>query len=424
MLIEFNIQNYTCFKEKARLNMIASNYDKSTLWEENVIQVKKFNLNLLKSAVIYGANASGKTQLIKAMQFMRTFVLSSAKDKQSGEPLAERPFHFRLSTETENQPSRFEVMFIFKNELYQYGFEINQKEVAEEWLYHRPNTKMVALFYRTGQDFEVHDKLKKTKFLVESKMVRKNALLLSVAAQFNEEIAENVLNWFRSFNIISGLEENTYMGFTMQQLEKEVERAAIVEFVQSADFNIKDLKVLNVEMENLPDFLTKLLEDKLKDNKLTFKDLSVTHQKYDKNKYPIGVEEFHLGEDESEGTKKFISLSGPMLHVLKTGEHLVIDELDAKLHPNLVSKMVELFHKRNQNNAQLIFNTHNTNLMSENIFRRDQMLIIDKDRYGAASVYALSDFKTEQNDKPRKGEEYAKNYIKGKYKGIPYLENF
>ena len=428
MLIQFSVKNYTCFKEEAKLSMVASNYDRTTRWTDNVIEVPKFNLNLLRSAVIYGANASGKSRLLDAMAFMQRFIFSSQKDTQVGELIKTEAF--KLNTETENQPSLFEINFIIDNELFRYGFEVTQKAVVSEWLYHRPNTKEVELFYRDYQTFDVHKKEKKLKLLVDNDMVRDNALLLSVAAQNNDKFAIKILNWIRMhFNILT--EDSRFLGYSISKLNKKDSKHEILQFLKNADFNIVDLKPVVVNAEELPNEMPKRLKELLlkkinEDGDSVFSDVSVFHKKYDVDNKAVGVENFSLDDNESLGTKRFFALSGPIINTLKDGKALIIDELDAKLHPNLVSKVVSFFNAMDTNphNAQLIFNTHDRSLMSSELFRRDQVWFTKKDRYGAVTLYSLDGFKTDNGEKARNREDYETNYARGKYGAIPYLNDF
>ena len=428
MLIQFSVKNYKCFKEEAKLSMVASNYDRTTRWTDNVIEVPKFNLNLLRSAVIYGANASGKSRLLDAMAFMQRFIFSSQKDTQVGELIKTEAF--KLNTETENQPSLFEINFIIDNELFRYGFEVTQKAVVSEWLYHRPNTKEVELFYRDYQTFDVHKKEKKLKLLVDNDMVRDNALLLSVAAQNNDKFAIKILNWIRMhFNILT--EDSRFLGYSISKLNKKDSKHEILQFLKNADFNIVDLKPVVVNAEELPNEMPKRLKELLlkkinEDGDSVFSDVSVFHKKYDVDNKAVGVENFSLDDNESLGTKRFFALSGPIINTLKDGKALIIDELDAKLHPNLVSKVVSFFNAMDTNphNAQLIFNTHDRSLMSSELFRRDQVWFTKKDRYGAVTLYSLDGFKTDNGEKARNREDYETNYARGKYGAIPYLNDF
>lgn len=433
MLIQFSVKNYKSFKDEVKLSMVASNYD-NTRMADNVIDVPKFNLKLLRSAVIYGANASGKSKLLEAMDFMRSFILTSSKETQAIEPIKTDPF--RLSTETENAPSLFEINFIFENELYRYGFEVTRKEVVSEWLYVRSNTKEVEMFYRDYQTFDIHPKYKQAKFVVDNNTVRENALLLSVAAQFNDKIAKKLFVWFNKFRVYSGLQESHSMGLSIGMLQDEQSKTKVLQFMKGADFNIEDLKPVRANIDELPEnmpqdqkLMISAFGRSLKDSGDIFFDVSVFHKKYDENRNPIsGNQRFSMDDDESAGTRKYFSFSGRLIKALEDCSTLVIDELDAKLHPNLVLKIAETFNsiERNPNNAQLIFNTHDDNLLSSGIFRRDQIWFTEKDRYGISTLFSLDSFRNENGEKPRKGEEenYARNYIRGKYGAIPYLNDF
>ncbi|MCB9304798.1 MAG: ATP-binding protein [Lewinellaceae bacterium] len=427
MLVRFSLKNYKAFKEEVNLSLVASNYDKTTRWEENVFEVPEFGLKLLKSAVIYGANASGKSKLAEGMRFMRNFVIHSSRETQKGDRIDVQPF--LLSTETEGQPSEFEMIFVYKSELFRYGFEVAPDRVAAEWLFHRGKTKEVEIFYRKGQKFDLHKtRFKTARALVEGKMIRPNALLISVAAQFNDKLAGKVLEWFSKFNVISGLREEGYQGFTMGRTRNDQDKQEIISLLKKADLGIEDLTLKILDPDNIPTGLPKelreVIEQKLQEEGgEVFMDILTTHKKYDAGKRVAGTVQFSMDEDESSGTRKFFALSGPVLDTLQNGKVLVGDELDSKLHPNLVYKLAELFNSRENNslNGQLIFNTHDTNLLSSGLFRRDQIWFTEKDRYGAATLYSLGDFKT---DEVRKEENFEKNYIRGKYGAIPYLGDF
>jgi uncharacterized protein len=174
--------------------------------------------------------------------------------------------------------------------------------------------------------------------------------------------------------------------------------------------------------------LRAFLVDKMKDGDSSFfSDVSVFHKKYDENRNPIiGNQRFSMDEEESAGTRKYFSFAGRLIKAIEEGNTLMIDELDAKLHPNLVLKIAETFNsiETNPNNAQLIFNTHDDNLLSSGIFRRDQIWFTEKDRYGVSTLFSLDSFRNENGEKPRKEEDYARNYIRGKYGAIPYLSDF
>jgi AAA15 family ATPase/GTPase len=426
MLVQCTIGNYKTFKEKATLSMVASNADKKTLEAESVMAAP-FNMRLLKSAVVYGANASGKSKFFDGLNFMRSLVLDSSKSGQKGEAINVVPF--RLSTETEAAPSHFEVVFIKDEILYRYGFEATRRRVVSEWLFYRAKTKEVALFEREGDSFTFHFKdFAKGKLIQKENLLRDNALLLSVAAQFNDALASEVFEWFLGSKVISGLDETDYKTFSMHSSDYELPRRDICNLLVVADLGIKDIKPLKFELEDLPADVPAEMKLALKkkieeDDLIRYFDVETTHQKYDTNLNIVGEVKFSLNNDESSGTAKFFALTAPILYVLSKGQTLFIDELDAKLHSNLVIKLLSLFNSpiTNPKGAQLIFNTHNTNLLSADLFRRDQIWFTEKDRFGAASLFSLADFKT---DKVRKTEAFEDNYLRGKYGAVPYLGEF
>lgn len=426
MLIQFSVQNFRTFKEKATLSLIASNYDKETRKEDNIFEDNKFNLNILRSAVVYGANASGKSKFIDALMFMKSFVTKSSKDSQKGEAIRVEPF--RLNIETENSPTEFEVIFIHNNIMYRYGFEVDTKQVISEWLFHKTNAKEVELFYRDYQTFETHPRsFNKSKTIIKEGLIRENALLLSVAAQFNEETASLVLSWFQALNIISGLEESNFKNNTLAKIKDKKEKGKVLELLKAADFGIQDIQYEEFTLDGFNEELKekmKKVKESMKDfDSELFSDISTIHRKYDSKKKMIGEVKFSVNMDESNGTKKFLYLTGILIDVLEEGGILFADELDSKLHPNLVCKIVSLFNSKelNPKNAQIIFNTHDTNLLSSGLFRRDQIWLIEKDKFGEAHLYSLSEFKS---DKVRKTEAFEDNYINGKYGAVPFLGFF
>lgn len=288
MLIQFSVKNYRTFKEKATISLVASNYDKTTRESDNIFEDNIFNLRILKSAVIYGANASGKSKFMEALMFMKHLVITSSKDSQKGDKINIEPF--RLSTETEHLPSEFEVVFTFKNEMYRYGFEANNETIISEWLYHRPKTKEVELFYREFQDFETHARnFSKGNTVIKEGLVRDNALLISVAAQFNDAIAINVIDWFKQLKTISGLNEEGYQGFTMSKTQSPVHKSKILNLLKAADLGIQDIKLQKLDIEQLPKDMPKDLKERIiktvrEENTEFISDVITFHKKYDDNK--------------------------------------------------------------------------------------------------------------------------------------------
>lgn len=427
MLIQLKISNYKTFKQEATLSFAASGYDKSVLEENNVYIEPDFNRRILKSAVIYGANASGKSKFFDAFGFMRSFIITNVKWSQSGKVIPVIPF--LLSTTTVGKPSEFEIVFLHKGSQYRYGFEVDQTHVISEWLFRKQKKKEIELFYREDQSFEVHKTaFKKGKIVVDQDMVPENALLLAQAAQFNEQAAIEVMDWFRSSKMISGIRHESYQGFTMTQSEKELYRDKIKSLIREADFGISDFRLEKVDPENLPanipdDIREAILEQTRQGDKELVLDTMTKHSVYDQYMNHVQDVEFSMNGEESNGTDKFFSLSGPLLDTLQRGTLLIVDELDTRLHPHLVCKIVSLFNSKETNpkGAQLLFNTHDTNLLGSKLFRRDQVWFTEKNKYGEAILYSLSDFKGAQ---VRNDEDYRGNYLKGKYGAIPFLGNF
>jgi AAA15 family ATPase/GTPase len=424
MLLQFSIKNFRTFKEKATLSLVASNYDKDTREIENIYQDIQFNLRLLKSAVIYGANASGKSKFFEALTFMKHFVINSSKESQKDDDIDVEPF--KLDNEGKKLPTEFEVVFTHKNIMYRYGFETNKKKIISEWLYYKPKTKEIELFYREDDKFETHDRnFPKGKLVISEGIVRDNALLVSVAAQFNDSTSIAVIDWFKNLSII-GSEEREFKNNTIEKIKSDKEKIKIIAFIKAADLGIQDIQYEKF-MIGMPNELKeefKEMKEKTKDiDPEFFSDVSTIHNMYDSNKKNIGKAKFSVVRDESRGTVKFLYLSGTIIDVLETGGSLIADELDSKLHPNLVCKIVSLFNSKelNKNNAQLIFNTQNTNLLSSGLFRRDQIWFTEKNKFGEAKLYSLADFKS---DEVRKTESFEENYIRGKYGAVPFLGFF
>jgi len=427
MLVQFTLKNYKSFKEEATLSMVASNYDKDTREEENIFKDGKFKLRLLKSAVVYGANASGKSNLLDAFAFFRSFLLSSSKDSQREEKIAVSPF--LLNTESEKAPCEFEVVFIHNEVQYRYGFEASENKIHTEWLFQKLKVKEVALFYREEEGVTFHQRLfAKGKRVFNEGLLRNNALLLSVAAQFNDDIAGNILEWFKSVHVISGLHGFEHKSLSLNMLEHKADKAKIINLLKAADLGVQDLQLQRRNIgefaKALPDAVkAALLIEMNRDGNAQVAEVLASHRKYNELGEPVGEHYLDMDKEESSGTQKLFEISGTIINVLENGSTLIIDELDAKLHPNLVEHIIKLFNSNsvNKHNAQLVFNTHNTNLLSGNLFRRDQVWFTEKDRYGRSQLYSLADFKSSQ---VKKQDPFESNYVKGKYGGIPYLEGF
>jgi len=417
MLLEFRVGNYLSINKQIMFSMQSAGAIKESA-EENTFTSGRYNL--LKSAAFYGPNASGKSNILSALGFMRSFVINSSKATQVNDEINIQPFFHNVLKEGE--PSFFEMVFLIKDLKYRYGFEITRTKVISEWLYNSVKIKEYPLFLR------VENKIKTMKGFEEGEKLdsktRENALFLSVVAQFNGKIAKEIIKWFRSFNVISGIKDNAYGTITIKMLKGE-HKEKLLAFIQKADLGIDDIVINESDFipgklpENFPFIIKKEYQDKFKQT-----DISSKKKIFNEIGEVQGTEIFDF-ESESEGTKKFFNLSGPVFDTLLNGRILVIDEFEARLHPVLSKAIIKLFNSKETNpqNAQLIFATHDVTILSSRLLRRDQIWFVEKDKCGASNIYSLSDYKLPKG-KVRNDEAYTANYIKGRYGALPSLGNF
>ncbi|GAA5221176.1 AAA family ATPase [Membranihabitans marinus] len=419
MLLEFSVGNFLSFKVKTTLSLVATSIKEHI--DENLFLTKK--TKLLKGAVIYGANASGKSNFIKAMSTMRRMVLHSF-NQSSMDELGVIPF--LLSTETEKLPSLFEVIFIIDNIRYRYGFEVDDDQVHSEWLFEAIKNAEKPLFLRENDGIEVMNNFPEGKDLEER--TRDNALFLSVVDQFNGKVAKKIMHWFNNFITISGLSHERYKSVTFRMLENKDTNFRLLNFYNNLDLGFQDVAINKkpFDPQELPkDMPESIVRQLLTDLEGAFKiDIKTIHKKFNDQGQAVGQVEFDMRSQESSGTNKIFNISGPIFDVLNEGGVLVIDELDASLHPLLTLAVTRLIHSKkfNPKNAQLIFATHDTNLLNYGSFRRDQIYFVEKDRLGASDMYSLVEYK-EEGKTIRKDRSFEKDYIEGRYGAIPFIGN-
>lgn len=419
MFIEFSVSNYLSFKAKTTLSLAATSVKEHI--QTNVFSTERYSL--LKSAVVYGANSSGKSNFIKAMSTMRRMVLQSFEQSSANE-LGIKPF--LLNTETENAPSFFEAVFVIDNIRYRYGFEANDKMIHAEWLFEAPKKVERPMFIREYDGIEVMKNYPEGKNLEER--TRDNALFLAVADQFNGKIAKQIIQWFNNFITISGLSHEGYKGVTFGMLEDKHTNSKLLNFYRKLDLGFDDISIHKKLSDpgKLPnDMPESLLKQLITDLEGAFKiDIKTIHKKFNAKGKAIDQVEFDMRGQESSGTNKIFNISGPVFDVLNDGGVLVVDELDASLHPLLTLAVTKLFNSKqfNPKNAQLIFATHDTNLLYYGNFRRDQIYFIEKDQFGASNIYSLVEYK-EEGKTIRKDRSFEKDYIEGRYGAIPFIGN-
>lgn len=419
MLIEFNVTNYRSIRDTQTLAMTSSKYYKG-LEETNCFDSNVSGLpNLLRTAVVYGPNAGGKSNLIKAMQFMQGFVLTS-HSHQEGQRINVAPF--ALSTETRMAPSEVEVFFVQDHVRYQYGFAATPIRITREWLLAYPEGKAQRWFERTYNHKEDKENWYfGSKFTGRKQLwqeaTRKNALFLSTAIQLNNEQLKPVFSWFQHTLAIIPPNAPINIKFTLDQCESDEGKKRIMEFLQSADLTIAGIDVKKIKVPFSPTMLPAEIAQEVKEK--------ITRDMQDKEMPLIFFQHRDdRGElvpislsDESDGTQKLFAFSGPWLDVFAKGRILFVDEMDTSLHPLLVRFLIMNFHNTtvNKSNAQLIFATHDTSVLDADLFRRDQIWFVEKSKSNATTLFPLSDFS------PRKGEALEKSYLKGRYGALPFI---
>ena len=400
MLLEFTVGNFLSFKEKKTLSLEAGSIKEL---KDNVVQEGKYKI--LRSAAIYGANSSGKSNFIKSLDFMVTIIKESSK-LNSTDKLKVKPF--LLNTETENQPSFFEILFTDSDKRYRYGFEVDNDKVHSEWLYIlNQNLKKEELYFvREINGIGVADIFEEAKGL-ESK-ARDNGLFLPLADQFNIDVAKTIMQNINKLYVRSGLEHGDSVFATNMMCDNDRDREILNTFIKKLDLGFQNF---NLEQKEGVDFGNRL---------------RTLHNVYDNEGIVVSNYEFKLSDQESSGTNKIFDLSGFVLLSIQLGLVLIIDELDSKLHPILTQEIIKLFNnpETNPNNAQLIFTTHDTNLLGANLFRRDQIWFTEKDNIESTDLYSLLEFKDENGKTVRSDRSFEADYIKGRYGAIPYISNF
>jgi len=416
MLVEFRVKNFRSLRDEQVLSLVASK-DKTLQVTHTLSTGMKAAPTLLRSAVIYGANASGKSNLIKALQYMRGVVLESASVIQPGQTFSVQPF--RLDTESASQPTEFEVTFLLDGVRYQYGFALTTQRIVSEHLLVYKAFKPQRWFERhfdaaAGKDvYDFGLGLKGPKNVWEG-ATRPNALFLSMAVQLNSEALRPVFDWFAGTLVIFNEQTRLNPQISIQRLKQAEGRKEICDFLSAADVSIADIDVVTRKVPgqavhfDLMAGKTEVRAEEMEEHQLRFHHVTEN-----------GKAVFELA-DESNGTRNLLFLSSPVLDILSKGLTLVIDELDTSLHTLLVRELVRLFHRpeTNTGGAQLIFTTHDTSLLdAPDLFRRDQVWFTEKDRDQASALVPLSEFS------PRKNEALERGYLMGRYGGIPFLSH-
>lgn len=420
MLIEFSVTNYRSILERQTLSMAASSYFKE--YEELNTFAPALDSNmprLLRSSVLYGPNASGKSSLIQALQFVKNQVLNSQKESQAGDEIDVAPF--KLTAQSRSSDSEFEVTFVELGVRYEYGFRCKRERFTEEWLLAYPLGRAQKWFHRVFDPETKQDVYKfSTSFIggrqrdLWKAQTRPNALFFSTAIQLNNEQLKPAFDWFRQRLQVIDSAHTLNPGYTVNRCKNDADKAKVIAFMNSADLSIADirLKTSVFSQDLLPKELPTLIKEEFA-REMSGKELTSVKFIHEDVETKEALE--FDDHEESDGTRALFSFAGPWLDVVENERVLVVDELDTSLHPLLVHHLVKSLHHRGTK-AQLIFTTHDTTLLSQKLLRRDQVWFMEKDARQATRLYPLSDFSARENEAIERG------YLNGRYGGIPFLK--
>lgn len=426
MIIEFTVRNFRSFSHAQTISLVAATDD--TL-KDNTVENSGFRL--LRSVGVYGANASGKSNLVRAIGTLKSLVLNSAAEKP-GAKLSVAPF--KLDGSFPKQPSEFSITFLHKGVRYEYELKVDDTRVHYESLVAYPKGYPQQWFERSWDgaeektDWYFGSYLKGEKASIQEK-TRPNVLFLSAAAQWNNEQLSRVYDWFKSsLQVVTGsrsLQDVTaeiIRGFeSYEDLKRDVAQA-IVRMVKKADFGITSVKVREQQIEkiqfdgDIPEEVQAYIRQMME------KDRPLRVEFVHENKV-TGDEATLSFEEESSGTQRFFQMLGPWVTAMYNGFSIVLDEFEASLHPKLTRELLKLIQNPeiSPSGAQLLFTTHDTTLLDPTLIRRDQVWFTEKDTGGATHLFAMTDYKDRT---VRKGEALQKGYLSGRYGAVPILDQF
>lgn len=429
MLIEFLVDNFRSFKEEQSFSMVAASSIKESKEDRNTVPINKLGLtSILKSAALLGANGSGKTNFAQSLSIFKGIMLESLKEANGG--IIRNVYPFLIQKDPFGKPTEFEVSFLHKEHLYRYGLAIQKGVIVEEWLFWKKTSRETMLFHRKRQTVEynkrsfselkdfVHKKEEKT-FLEKT---REDVPLISVLAQFNGEKSSNVFSWFKDLAILPGLQEDFFKDYTINLFEKNADFKRWALSILSS-FEIQDLEVTEKDsrpprgLEQDEDFKNVIdqLEDLLRKRNVKekyFQSVKIDEELGERYVLPFGF--------ESLGTQKLTYLLGPLYDLISRGGVVVIDEFDSKFHTLLSRFLIDKFHSDSSDQSQLIITCHDTNLISSDIFRRDQIWFVDKSIDHASKLYSLVEYKEHYT---RKEHSYSKDYLSGAYGAVPLFSS-
>jgi len=420
-LLRFTVENY---KSIAGRKTILFTPRKITD-EPKTNVVSNGRIKYLRTCAVYGANSSGKSNLIGAMAQMKNLVRGSVR-LNDDDPLDYTPFI--LDEDSFLRPTLFEVEFSIEGNIYRYGFSHNAVEICEEWFYMIKKTAEKPFFIRNADGIGIDEKLFPEGHNLEEK-TNGNRLFISLVGQNGGKLSNMVLSFFRNgLNFISGLNTEPLDFYSQKSIQKdEGVSNRINNFFDKVKLGFQNILIEEVSFDpvSLPSDMPEPLRDKMLsmlEGKKTLK-TSSEHNVYNGKGEIVGRSTFDFDRMESSGTKKLFELSGPIFDTLERGAVIVIDELDAKMHPLLSQELIALFNNPESNplGAQLVFSTHDTHLLSSHLLRRDQVWFTEKDAHERTDLYNLMQIVLPDGTTPRGDGNLERNYIQGRYGAIPYI---
>lgn len=424
MISAFSVENYRSIDERVMLSLEASTAIKDM---ENKGISAVANMRILNTTAFFGANSSGKSNVFKAVRLMRNLVIQSIR-LNDGEKLPFDPF---LLSDKPMRPTRFEIEFVDGGDKFQYGFSYMAERIEEEWLVVKyPRKSMKTLLKRTQDSIEIDNQnfSEGNNIISGNVPLNGNRLFISLSAQLGGEVSKRVMNWFRTqLNVISGIRDNGFSMVTKSMMHANMAyKDDILRFICAMDVGFSEVttKQEDIDERTLPKGLPAELVASLREHPVIT--AYSRHQKLNADGVPVETVDFDVDEQESDGTRKLFNLSGPIIDTLKGGKALFIDELDAQLHPMLSRQIVNLFNSADSNTtgAQLIFTSHDTNMLAKKYLRRDQVVFVEKDKRAMTHLVPMMSIVFENGSKPRTDSNYEKSYLEGKYGAVPEIESF
>ncbi len=413
-LLQFTIGNYRSFNDERTFTFVPTSIQDEP--KESVGSTWKYRFSTVSA--VYGANSSGKSNLVRAISTMSYIVNHSVK-LNDNEVLTYDPF-LLSSSNADDKPMHFEIVYLNDSgQRIRYGFENNSVQIVREWLFVTSKTEEEILFVRDEEGIAVNDELF-PEGVDREEMTNDNRLFLSLVAQLGGPVSKGVMGFFqKDCNVLSGLHTFGFRNYTKHKFKQQDHVAdEAMTFFRHLKLGFSDIDVeeQKVDLSEVPDDIRPRFSS-------TRLETFSSHNVYDAGGKVTGKRKLSFDNVESDGTQKIFELAAPIFDTLNRGSILVIDELDAKMHPLISQQLVRLFtsEETNPNHAQLLFTTHDTNLLSAKLMRRDQIWFTEKDSTEATDLYRLTDIVFADGTKPRGDGNLEKNYIKGRYGAIPFI---